>query len=71
MDPRNYTFVQWMNIAILVLGSAASAAFWQDFMSASHSAAVSGGLVWVAGLLNILVGGTKAVAPAAPVAPTV
>ena len=67
MDVSNWTPAQWLNLAMFALGSLAVAGWWQDFVTPQHSAAVTGGLVWLSSLLNFVLTGKAT--PAAP--PTV
>ena len=73
IDFKSWTLATWLNVAMIVLASLAGAGWWTDFISDTKIVtAVSGGLLWVSSVLNLLLNGTaKAPVVVAPVEPAV
>lgn len=64
MDPRNWTFTQWINFCAFALAGAAAGSWWADFLTQQQTAVVHAVILYIVALLNFMVSG-KAPDPAA------
>ncbi len=64
LDVKSWTLATWLNVAMIVLASLAGAGWWNGFFKGSPDTvtAVSGALLWLSSVLNLILNG-KATAP--------